>query len=304
MTTKLYYPAGIKVNATYVNSSRSQSIDRMLEELTEFSAGDWAPSFTGSKSAAPEYQVEATDIAAVLGLMSDEEMTGDLSASNVDLFFRQAKPHALRYGEATANHMVYRLTSNAMLYWTQIQASQNDEARISMTVCSSFNGTNAPLIVIPDQTIDTAALIANLYTLGPVTVNTVDIPGVQSMTFSTNIEVEKISESGSQYPTLLVAKQARPVLRLEGLDLEENDDVINWLGTEMTALTMYLRERKQSQINYDDGDTVHIKFTATKGTIKTLQTQGERGTDSIEIHLQRPAAATALFTLATGQAIT
>jgi hypothetical protein len=86
--------------------------------------------------------------------------------------------------------------------------------------------------------------------------------------------------------------------------LEENDDVINWLGTEMTALTMYLRKRKQSQINYDDGDTVHIKFTATKGTIKTLQTQGERGTDSIEIHLQRPAAATALFTLATGQAIT
>jgi hypothetical protein len=145
-----------------------------------------------------------------------------------------------------------------------------------MTVCSSFNGTNAPLIVIPDQTIDTAALIANLYTLGPVTVNTVDIPGVQSMTFSTNIEVEKISESGSQYPTLLVAKQARPVLRLEGLDLEENDDVINWLGTEMTALTMYLRKRKQSQINYDDGDTVHIKFTATKGTIKTLQTLSNR----------------------------
>jgi len=304
MSTRLFYPAGLKSNATYIHSCRSQSLDRMLEELTEFASGDWAPSFTGSKSGAPEFQIEATDIQAVLGLMTDEELTADLSATNVDLFFRQAKPHALRYDEGDAEHMVYRLTSNAMAYWTQIQANQNDESRISLTVCAMDNGSNAPLIQTPSQTIDVAGLIANLWTLGPIEINGSEVPGVQSMTWTNNLEIEKVSESGSEYPTLLVARQARPVVRIEGLDLEELDSIVTEIeGEELTELVVYLRKRRQSRINFGDADTVHLKFTATKGTAKILQTQGERGTDSIEIHLQRPTAGGALFTVATGQAI-
>jgi hypothetical protein len=302
--TRLFYPAGLKSNATYVHSCRSQSLDRMLEELTEFASGDWAPSFTGSKSGAPEFQIEATDIQAVLGLMTDEELTADLSGTNVELFFRAAKAHALRYDEGAGEHMIYRLTSNAMAYWTQIQANQNDEARISLTVCASDNGTNEPLIQLPSQSIDVSALIANLFTLGPIKINGADVPGVQSMTWANNIEIEKVHESGSEYPTLLVAKQARPVIRVEGLDLEELDTIVTEVeGEELTDLVVYLRKRKQSRINFDDADTVHLKFSATAGTVKVLQTQGERGTDSIEIHLQRPTAGGDLFTVDTGEAI-
>jgi hypothetical protein len=302
--TRLFYPAGIKSGGTYVHSVRTQQLDRMLEELTEFAAGDWAPSFTGSKSGAPEFQTEATDVAAVLGLMTDEGLTADLSGTNVDLFFRQAKPHALRYAEAATEHMVYRLTSNAMAYWTQIQANQNDEARINMTVCAMFDGAQAPLIQLPGQGIDVSALIANLYTLGPVSVNGTDVPGIQSLSIQSNLEIEKVYENGSEYPTLLVARQARPVIRIESLDLEELDGIVTEVEGELvTDVVVYLRKRKQSMINLDDGDTVHLKMTATRGTAKIMQTQGERGTDTLEIHLQRPTPGGSLFTIATGQAI-
>ena len=303
MTTRLFYPAGARFNATYLHSCRSQSAERNLEDLTEFSAGDWAPSFTGSKSAAPEFQIEATDLQSVLSLLTVENMTGDFGAVNVDLFFRQAQQNALRYAEASAEHLVYRLTSNAMGYWSQIQANQNDEARISLTVCASWNGSNAPLLRIPSQSIPTSALITHLFTLGKIEINGSEVPGVQSMTWTNNLEIEKISESGSPWPTLLVARQARPVIRIEALDLEEND-AYGIDGQALTDLTLYLRRRKASGINYDDGDTVHLKFAATAGTVKVLTTGGERGTDSIEVHLQRPTAGGALFTATTGQAIT
>jgi hypothetical protein len=123
------------------------------------------------------------------------------------------------------------------------------------------------------------------------------------MTWANNVEIDKISGSGSQWPILLVAKQIRPVVQVEALDLQSLDTLVGEIGAAVTTLDVYLRRRKASMINYDDGDTVHLKLSATAGTAKVLQTQGDRGTDSVEIHLQRPTAGGALFTVTANQAI-
>jgi hypothetical protein len=93
------------------------------------------------------------------------------------------------------------------------------------------------------------------------------------------------------------------VVQVEALDLQELDTLVGEIGAPVTSLDVFLRRRKAAMINYDDGDTVHLKLSATAGTAKVLQTQGDRGTDSVEIHLQRPTAGGALFTVTANQAI-
>jgi hypothetical protein len=83
-TTRLFFPAGIKIGSIYLAHVGEQSIEQQLEELTMTPAGDWAPNYTGSKKKAPEFAVESFDLVKALDLMTSEVMCASVAGGNAD----------------------------------------------------------------------------------------------------------------------------------------------------------------------------------------------------------------------------
>lgn len=317
-TTKLFFPAGVLVGSVYLAHVGEQSIEQNLEDLFVHPAGDWAPNFVGSKSYAPEVSVESMDITKALDLMTTNALCADLSAVNVDIFQRSVASHAMAYNTDESEHLVYRLTNDAMLYWEQIQVNQNDECKISLKIAVSDNGSNEPLLQVPDQTIENVGDQNAPFTLGPIEVITdggataIVITGLQSFTWNNNPEVVKQAADGDESPGFIALQRVRPVISFETTDLtvlETNFCATDQKGIGLDRVRVFLRRRRPNKINYADADAVHAKLEAdagavagTIGTLKWKRVSGDPAKAAVEIHLNRLGTA-ALFTYTKDTAI-
>lgn len=299
--SRLFNPAGLRVDSTYLGHVGEQSVDNGLEDLTQWASGNAFPNFTGNKMHAPEYQVDTLDIAAALGLMTESDLAADLSAVAVDLFFREHKAQGIHEGvDDTAKHQIYRLEDNSLLYWESLQARQEDDAaRIALRVVPIYNGSNA-IIQMPAEAIPASAAQVAPWTLGPIWINGAQLSGVKSMAWANNVQVEKQAADGEAVPTYVTIKQVKPVITIETLDLRT---VAGYAaeGVAVTDLQIYLRRRKPSLLNYADGDAQHIKLTAANGSLKWKRSAGSPSSATVEIHLHTAAT---LFAKAVSQAIT
>jgi hypothetical protein len=298
--SRLFNPAGLRVDSTYLGHVGDQSVDNGLEDLTAFAAGSAFPNFTGNKMHAPEYQVETSDLLAALGLMTESSLAADLTAVPVDLFFREHKAQGIHEDVAeTSKHQIYRLEDNALLYWESLQARQDDDAAtMNLRLVPIYNGSNA-IIQMPAEAIPASAAQVAPWTLGAIWINGAQLQGCKSMQWQNNVQVEKQAADGEPYPTYVTIRQIRPVITIETLDLRT---VAGYAaeGVAVSNLQIYLRRRKPSLLNYADGDAQHIKLTATGGSLKWRRAGGSPTTATVEIHLH----GTTLFSVATAQTIT
>lgn len=304
MTTRLFYPAGILVDATYVANVTDQEDRVNFDDLTEFAAGDYAPSFTGSSGYEPVFNVDTMDLKGVIGLCPvgglyffKSCLTGD-----VKLFFRQGTNAGVVYAENASQHTVMTMSSNSLLFWDQIKATQGRQATISMQVHGTDNGVNATLTRTPSQAITASPVVADLFTLGPLYLNGTLISSMTSMTWANNVQVDKIAANGEAAPSYVGIRRFRPTVTIETNDVHACAGY-TVTGAALTDLKVFLRCRTRAGINYADASTEHIKLAATKGTYKVTRHQGQQTGATIEIHLERPSAGTAVFTTATGVAI-
>lgn len=299
--SRLFYPAGIRIDSTYLGHVGDQSVDNGLEDVTIFPSGDALPNFTGNKMHAPEYQIDTQDLAAALALFTDEGIAADLSAANVDLFFREAKPQGLNEDVTnTAKHQVYRLEDNALLYWDSLQWSQEDDAaKLAIKCVPVYNGSSG-IIQVPAEAIEAASGQVAPWTGGPLYINGALISGIKSMQWANNVQVEKVAADGEAYPTLVTIKQIKPVITIETMDLRAIA-ALDADGTAVTNFTHYLRRRKPSKLSYADGDAQHIKLLATAGSLKWKKSGGNPATATVEIHLHKGTGD--LFTISSAQTI-
>lgn len=298
--SRLFNPAGLRVDSTYLGHVGEQSVDNGLEDLTLAAAGSAYPNFTGNKMHAPEYQVDSTDLAGALALMTEDSLAADLSAVNVDLFFREHKPQGIHEDvSTTSKHQIYRLEDNSLLYWESIQARQDDDgATIALRLVPIWNGSNA-IIQMPAEEIPAAAAQVAPWTLGNIWINGAQISGCKSMQWTNNVQVEKQAADGEAVPTFVTIKQVRPVIAIETLDLRAIAALAPE-GVAISDLQIFLRRRKPSLLNYADGDAQHIKLSAANGSLKWRRTGGSPSMATIEIHLH---TAGTLFSFAAAQTI-
>jgi hypothetical protein len=299
--SRLFFPAGLRIDSTYLGHCGEQSVDNGLEDLTVFPSGDALPNFTGNKMHAPEYQVDTQDLAAALALMTDHGLAADLSAVNADLFFREAKSLGLNEDvDDATKHQIYRLEDNALLFWESLQARQEDDAaRLSLKLVPVSNGSNA-IIQMPAEDLPAAASQVAPWTLGDVYVNGAHFDSCKSMQWANNVQVEKQAADGEALPTFVTIRQARPVITIETTNLRTVADFAAE-GAAITDLVIFLRRRKPSLLNYANNDAQHIKLSAGAGSLKWKRAGSNPATATIEIHLHKGAGD--LFAVATSQAI-
>lgn len=307
-TERIFFPAGVKISGDYLAHIGEQTVDQKLEELFMLPAGDWAPDYTGSKKKAPEIAVETFDLVKALDLCTTEALCASLAGVNCDVFYRAGQKAAFAYAAATANHLVYRLQQDSVLYWEQIQANQDDELKISLRIAAWYNSSNEILTALPSQTIDSPGTIVAPFTLGPVVVNGTKVLGGKSLTWANQVEVLKEFSNGEAVPSAVFLRSVKPKISFETTDLHlvHNAPLIDEDQTPLTSLTVYFRRRRPNKLNYDDSDALHAKLTATGstiGTVKWLSTSGDPARAKCEIALNRVGTAS-LFAYTKDCAIT
>lgn len=305
--TKIYFPAGLKIDSTYLPHCGEQSLDQGLDELTVFPSGDWAANMTGSKQWAPEFQVDCLDVSAALDLCDLNYIAKDCKAVNVQLLQRCASTHAFQTAVGSAAHMVYALNANALLYWDQISASQGDDgARLQVKLAASIYGGATPLVATGSQTLSNPGAQNAPWTLGPIKLNGTLLDGVTQVSWANNVKLEKIAADGYGSPQLLVISQVRPVITFDCHDVD-TICALDADGDNVTEFLSFFRKRRPNKVVWADSDAYHVKLytpnAATVGTIKWRRVAGSPAKVSCEVSLHRSAPTAALFSYSKNVAI-
>jgi len=276
-----------------------------FSDLTEFAAGHPAPLFVGAAGSVPGFRFSTRDVGGILGWIDTAGIAKDLSADNCDLTFRQSKSHGTREANATETHIRGRMTSNALLIWDSVRATQGQAAEVTARLIPVWDGVNDCLIFTNDVALSGTISVANTWTLGPVSLNGSAVPGVQEWEWSNNIVLDEEASDGEEFNSWASVASFQPVLRLRTREL----DVMADYGPRGTAVSAsapvaYLRARKKGGINELDATEKHVKLTGvvSHGVIKAREIANNMAEVTVEYASADDSADP--FTLAVNQAIT
>jgi len=237
--------------------------------LVGFAAGDVAPTFLGGTGARPDIRFRTPQVKEILDLTGIPGV--DLSAGNVDLYYRWAEDLGDRELIAASEHFQMRC-ARCFLYWERITARQGDgpnptpaeiECRL---VPTSTDGSTNPVTLTGDQAIPSGEAADEYFTLGPVTINAL-LKGVQEYTLELQPEIEEVAGDGEPFLTHCGVRRVTPALTAQIPDLEPWASFPS-TGAALTSLVAYLRKCKADEaIPVAAGTAQHISFTGSDGLV-------------------------------------
>jgi len=303
MLTILDYLYGVLLpNSALISELTDCTPKAAVEAMTAICAGDPMPQFVGGHGAKPQVDFRSPQIKSILDAAG---MLGyDASAGNIDLHYRSGTNLATRASTGLRIRLL-----QAVLYWTQLEARQNDAAEISCSIVPTYDGTNPPMTPAGATAVPTlAALPQEYYTLGPVAINGAIVAGVTDWSLDLGVKTHVEMTDGEPYPSWCGIENHEPVLTVNTRSL------VSWAtvgvgGLALTSLVFYLRKKKLDGAGCEpNASAVHVKFTAAKGV--AYVEQNSAGADgpagcSLKIHLRKAVPAdTHPLTVVTASAIT
>lgn len=306
-TNVVYYPHAIYFGPTGTTVSQLSDIEPgyNFEHLTEFSASQAIPFFTGSHQAAPDIKFSSSQLKSLLDLATDYGVAKSFDTGNVDLEYKAGKNLGVRTPNATAAHIRARGTQNVMLVWESLTAKQGQiaEARCRLVYVQNPQTGLDPMVFTNSLALAQASDILHLFTLGPVKINGTWFYSVEEVSWNNNIVYEEEVSDGDGFLTYCGVKRYSPVLTITARKVDSMG-TFGTKGTALSALSCFLRKKFKSGINVPDATAEHIGFTATSGTIKSIACKSSDKTMStVEIHLQSDVQDTAPFTYSGSTAI-
>lgn len=302
----IYFPHAIMLGTGITGNDITQLSDftpaRNFRDMSERSASEAGPSFTGSEVSMPDVQFSSSQIADLLGHFSgNDPVIADWSGGNVDIEYRAAVDKGVRAATAATSHIRARMQSNAALLFQSLNAEDGRTASMRCRLAAVFDGTNDPMAVSSGVALTGTSAVQHFFTLGPVTLNGTGLNGVKSITFDTGLNLEEEHGDGEEFLTYLSVRDYNPTLRIRLRDTA-TFSTYGSKGTAMTALVFYLRKRQASGINVAEGTAQHIKFTGTTGTIKPISVGADGSPELLcQLHV---APGNAMWAVDTASAIT
>jgi len=298
---------GIQTPTQFYGQVESSTPSPQLQELLATAGNYTQPLFLGVRGAQPQVSFRTPQLAT---LLAEAGLFGaDLTAGNVDVYYRKAVNRGTLIAAATTSHTRLRI-AKAMMYLRQISAGHQREAIGDATILATYDGTNAPIVPAGSLALAGTATSAEHFCLGPVSINGSAIDGIDDCTIDLQPTLRTRGDASQPYPTFNGVRSIAPVITLRGAALEP------WVnyglnGIALSALIVYLRK-----VNTDvgsgnmyvlDATAQHIKFTAANGIVHVPQASGGDGSDAtteVKILLRSADSSTACMTVATASAIT
>jgi hypothetical protein len=251
--------------------------------FTEFAASGVVPLFVGTHNRSPMAEFDTPDLDKIIALLDAtyKIFAGYSSA----VLLKWLKKTNLGINEAAASTVHQSLSlARSLLTFESLSAQQDQLAIMTMGLqaIAAADGSAAPVIA------SNATLVApsacNLYSLGPVQINTAAIC-VDGVTLNNNLTKDTRRCSNSVDPTYAAIDRIEPSAVLS---TPEVDDVMSFFATPgaVTSFSFYLRKKSANGINVADATAEHIRFAATAGSA------AQTGENEITIRLGQAMAIT------------
>ncbi len=275
-----------------------------LTDVIGFAAGQADPQFVGTRESKFDQPFTSTQVKTVLDLCG-EQYAANLSAGNTDLFYKKAKNLGVREDAASTVHLRMRMASG-LVYWTDLAASQGQDATVSGRILPLFNGSNPPMVPAGGVALAGTPSAAEWYTLGPVFVNATKIAGLQSMGLALNLQAFELNASGEIFPTFCGVARRQPVLTLSSLKADLWG-VYGLLGAAITSWAVYLRRHDPDGGIYADNQAQHIAISGSTGKVLPNNTSGggaeAPSQTTLRVLLRAPNATSPPLTITTATTI-
>lgn len=304
-----YVLHGLLSGANFISQIENARVSPDVEMLIDHPSGLDYPMNMANIRTFPIITFETTQLLTLLGLGGSNGVTLiDLSAGNVDLFFKATTNKASRVADATTSHQRYRAAA-AALSVDRISASQGAPARAFCTLYCIYNGSTNPLVATGSVALSGTPTAADRWTLGPTTITdtvpaAVTIAGLQDWTLDYQRQVEPGYGDGDQFPTHLFQRSLSPVITCRGFDMLM--PTLSSVGIELSDVTSYLR-RSDTTGPKSNATTEHIKIVADSGVAIIDEVSGsgnDAGMTAIRIPCATTSASANPITITTGSAIT
>ena len=225
--------------------------------LSAMAAGDVLPQFIGGHGAAPAVDFRSPQLKTILDALGLYGTSG-----TCDLHYRSGSNLSTR----AATGLRIRCLSS-LIYWTGIQAGQDQIAEIACRLVPTWDGSNAPMTPAGATACPALSLPAQYYTLGPVSINGAAVAGLTGWSLDLNPQIHVEASDGDAYPSWCGVDSHAPVLTLTTRTLAQFATV----GVEglplngSTGLVFYLRAKKTDGAGCLADASGHIKFMALNG---------------------------------------
>jgi hypothetical protein len=143
--------------------------------------------------AQPTVTLRTHDLAAALTAVS---ITNGLAVTSALIQYQGRDDGATFTSGST--HTVLSCTKG-WLAITGITASQDSPAEITLGFWPLFDGTNIPFVSDGTAALTSTPAFGSMFSLGPIYANSVEIPGIQSVTVNPGINYQVNRESGDVY---------------------------------------------------------------------------------------------------------
>lgn len=216
----------------------------------------------------PIVSIASEDVATLLTAIS---LTGGLECSagnNLVQFQKRADGGTFQTG---SNHVVLT-NKKAFVYPKKLSVSQEKPAELELEMVCLFDGTSSgtpavavpPLVCATSTALTTTPAFNNRFYLGPVYVNSVQLPGVQDLDIDFGIEVQSKKSDGDVYPQIcaIVARKPKLTAKFQKLDNVPSSLFNAALPGEAA---FYLRQGAAGGARTSDASTAHIKISAATG---------------------------------------
>lgn len=294
----------------YLKQFSDFSVNRQFSVYRERAASAEAPQFSGVDEGKPRAEFRTRDLKAMLDLLNASGTQGlvlgysPTATGTVSVYYRKGKNRGLREAAVSTVHDRFDLANNAMLYWTELSASQgaNNRAELACVLKAISNDGANPFVHVGSSALAGTETVEYVYGMGRVKLNGSFLNSLVSMSLANNLDADQdAGTDGLAYMQYADIEAWLPTLTLESNDASLMDTFEE--PAAITTLDFWFRRLAKNGLPYPDASAVHIKFSATAGMAVAMQGQGLRAQYQLQLALDKPNDATAPYIINTAAAI-
>lgn len=250
---------------------RRSGVSPGIQLIAARASGAVAPSAFYVDQADARATFESMDVAGVIGGLSMQTGLFVSGGTLVIPWNRRANGGTFA---GTLSHFTVSAATGLVIP-KQFSAQQNGGGAVASLEVAflSSDGLTSPIASNVNQTLAAQAYNV-LYDLGPLSVNSVQVPRITGVTVNPGLTVAVRRYDGAVWPTEIHIERQDPTIDITFEDFDTLNSYLN--GAAITAVAAYFRKRAPGSTYVAAGTAQHVKFSFTAGMVTAEDVSAEQ----------------------------
>lgn len=230
----------------------------------------------------PTYSFTTRHVGQLLGILTNGYASIPSTSPALTLAEFHWRERAAEGAFTATSTSIKQTINKGIIIPKTISASQGQEVTLDTDIHVLWDKTPDETPIVTSAVVaPTSSAMTQLYTLGPVYLNNVQLSGVQSYTIDYGIEVAKFYSDGVVWPTDAYVTKVNPSIRITTNDMAcMNDARLTQTGahyTGATAFKLFLTAKAKGLKNVANATASHISTGGYAAHVSVNQMSGSAG---------------------------